>query len=93
MTKTTNLLRSIGRSPILWGALASAGFYGLVHADVLRGQFVQRYFASHPVEYAATTMFFIGLAVLALKVTETLAQYPTVSKPVLPLGRIFSPLS
>jgi hypothetical protein len=83
MSKATNLFQSITKSPILWGSLASAGFYGLIHADILTGQFVQRYFGSHPVEYVATTMFFIGLAVLGLKLTQTLAQYQTLSKPVL----------
>ena len=93
MTKVNNLFQSFTKSPILWGALASAAFYGLIRADLLTGQFVQRYFASHPVEYVATTMFFIGLAVLALKIVDMLAQYATLSKPVLgPVSRTGSPV-
>lgn len=83
MTKAGNLFQATTRSPILWGILASAGFYGLIHSDLLAGEFVQRYFASHPVEYVATTMFFVGLAVLAVKLTEVLAQYGMLSKPLL----------
>lgn len=93
MTKATNLFQASTKSPILWGALASAGFYGLIHAELLAGQFVQRYFASHPVEYVATTMFFVGLAVLARKAMEVAAQYPTLSKPVLgPVSRTGRPV-
>lgn len=83
MTKASNLLQAAARSAILWGGLAAAGFYGLIHGEVLTGQFIQRYFASHPVEYVATTMFFVGLAVLALKLIEIARQYSTLSQPVL----------
>lgn len=92
MTKANRLFQAGARSPILWGSLATAAFYGLIRADVLTGQFVHRYFANHPVEYAATTMFFIGLAVLALKIVEMLAQYATLSPAVLgPVSRTGSP--
>ncbi|MDY0164960.1 MAG: MotA/TolQ/ExbB proton channel family protein [Thermoguttaceae bacterium] len=64
------------RSPILWGLTAAAGFYGLVHGGLIDHPLVQRYFASHPVEYVATGMFFIGLAMLALRGMELLGQYP-----------------
>jgi biopolymer transport protein ExbB/TolQ len=37
---------------------------------VLDSQFVHQYFASHPVEYIATTLFFVGLAVLGIKLLE-----------------------
>ncbi len=84
MSKPNNLYRAIAGSPILWGSLATTGFYGLVRAEVLGGQLVRRYFASHPVEYVATTMFFIGLAALALKIMDVLGQYPGLSAS--PLG-------
>ena len=29
--------------------------------------FVRRYFCSHPLEYATTTLFFVGLAILSIK--------------------------
>jgi hypothetical protein len=90
--KVTNLFQAGSKSPILWGTLASAGFYGLIHADVLAGQFVRRYCAGHPVEYVETAMFFIGLAVLVVKAMEILGQYLALSGPVLgpvsPTGRL-----
>ena len=93
MTKSSDVFQTVVKSPILWGALASAGFYGLIHSEVLAGEFVQRYFASHPVEYVATTMFFIGLAVLALKLVEMLAQYPGLSESLLgPMSRTGQPV-
>lgn len=74
MSKWKDLLLACFRSPILWGALASFGFYGLIRADVLSGDLIRLYFADHPVEYVATTMFFIALAVLVIKATEVYSQ-------------------
>ena len=92
MIKLTNLFQAGAKSPILWGTLATAGFYGLIHADVLGGQFLRRYCAGHPVEYVETAMFFVGLAVLVVKALEILGQYQAVSRPVLgplsPTGRL-----
>ena len=70
-------------SPILWGGLACGGFYGLIHAGVLDGQFVRQYFASHPVEYAATAMFFIGLAALVIKLLSISIQHQRLDEPLL----------
>ena len=83
MIELSRIQRSVTRSPFLWGGLASAVFYWLVHTGVLSGQFVERYFASHPVEYAATIMFFMGLAALGAKIADMLAQYPRLSDPLL----------
>ncbi len=86
MRKSNNLSQAIAKSPILWGALASAGFYSLIQSGLLSGQFVRRYFASHPVEYVATTMFFIGLAALVLKLIDLLQQHPGLGQS--PLGPV-----
>jgi len=69
-------LLSIARSPILWGVMAAAGFYGLIHGGTIDNPLLHRYFASHPVEYVAAVMFFIGLAMLALRGLDLLGQYP-----------------
>lgn len=58
---------AILRQPVLWGGLATALFYIAVGAGYLQHPIVTRYFASHPVEYIATTMFFVGMAALVLK--------------------------
>ena len=88
MTNLNKTIQAVFRSPILWGCLASAGFYGLIRGDVLSHWLIERYCAGHPVEYVTMTMFFIGLAVLVLKFTDVLAQYPRLCKPVFgpPLG-------
>jgi biopolymer transport protein ExbB/TolQ len=64
------------RSPILWGGLASAAFYGLIHQGVIQHPLIERYFASHPVEYVTAGLFFVGLAMLALRGLDWLSQYP-----------------
>jgi len=83
VNRLNNVSQVLSKSPILWGALAAAGFYSMVQSELLAGEFVQRYFASHPVEYAATIMFFIGLAALVLKVADMAAQYPRLSESLL----------
>ena len=67
---------SVFRSPIVWGSVATAGFYGLIHGGLIDHPLLYRYFASHPVEYVAAGMFFIGLAMLAMRGMDVLAQYP-----------------
>ena len=88
-TKSNNVFQAVLQSPILWGALVSAAFYGLIHAEVLDGQFIRRYFISHPVEYVATTMFFIGLSVLVIKALEVLGQHSGLSQS--PFGPVTAP--
>ena len=70
-----NCFRSFGNSPILWGVLGSAGFYYLVHRGPLNNPFINRYFTHHPVEYAETVLFAIGLAALVLRVIDMAGQY------------------
>ncbi len=74
MTKITNLTQAVTKSPLLWGILGSAAFYSLVHSSPLGTPFIKRYFTSHPVEYAETVMFTIGLAALLLKLFDVWGQ-------------------
>lgn len=83
MRESNSLSATLGKSPILWGGLACAGFYGLVSSGTIDGQFVRNYFAGHPVEYAATAMFFVGLAALTMKLFGTNAQLRLLSQPLL----------
>lgn len=91
MNKSLRLSQAALRSPLLWGVLTTFGFYGLIRAGILSGEFVQRYFASHPVEYVATTMFFVGSAALVRKAISIFGQYSGLSQsllgPVVPSGR------
>ena len=82
------LIDSVSRSPLVWGSLAGAGFFALVHADALGSYFFQRYCAGHPVEYVETLLFFVGLAALAIKALDVVAQARGLSRPLLePISR------
>jgi biopolymer transport protein ExbB/TolQ len=83
VSQSNSLAASLGRSPILWGGLAAAGFYGLIFGDVLTGEMVYRYFAGHWCNYAETVLFFIGLAALVLKAFDVVGQRTALKKPVL----------
>ena len=74
VTKSNSLWQAFAKSPILWGGAASLGFYGLIRWDVLNYQLIQRYCASHPIEYATVVMFFIGMAVLAIRAMDVIRQ-------------------
>jgi len=74
VTKSAGLSQSLAKSPVLWGGLMCAGFYGLISLRIVRSEQVNWIFASHPVEYVATTMFFVGLAALAIKLGDVADQ-------------------
>ncbi len=84
MARTNNVVQALIRSPILWGGLAASGFYLLIRGNILKHPFVERYCDSHPVEYVAVVMFFVGMAALAIKVVDIVSQYPGLSRPLLP---------
>jgi len=65
---------AVMRSSILWGSLASLGFFTLIHTGTLSDEFFSRYFAGHWVEYCETIMFFIGLAQLILRAGDIAEQ-------------------
>ncbi|MBI1899519.1 MAG: MotA/TolQ/ExbB proton channel family protein [Planctomycetia bacterium] len=84
------LAHAIVRSPVLWGTLAAAGFFWLLHAEVavpLLGNdaqvFLVRYTAGHPIEYAEVGLFFIGLASLVIRRKDISAQLGSLGKKVL----------
>ena len=60
----------IAKSPLLWGGLAGFVFYALIHQQIIREATIVRYTAQHPVEYAITIMFFVGMASLCLRWLE-----------------------
>jgi len=62
------------RSPILWGLLAVAAFYGLIHGGPLDLPVMHRYFTHHPVEYGETILFSIGMAALLLRLVDVVLQ-------------------
>ena len=69
-----SLFKSLVRSPLIWGGLITFGFYaGIPHLPMYR-ELATRYFCSHPLEYVTTTLFFIGMAILALKYLDLMAE-------------------
>lgn len=77
MNILNNLSRAISKSPIVWGILGSAAFFGLVYGGPLDTPFIKRYFTAHPVEFAETVMFAIGLSALVLRILDVVQQYAT----------------
>jgi len=57
----------ISKSSLLWGGLASFGFFTLIHNKVITDATIIRYTAMHPLEYALTTLFFVGMASVCIK--------------------------
>jgi biopolymer transport protein ExbB/TolQ len=68
------LYRAITGSPIVWGVLGSAAFYGLIHGGVLTSPLIHRYFTHHPVEYGEVVLFAIGMAALVLRMLDVAGQ-------------------
>jgi biopolymer transport protein ExbB/TolQ len=74
VSKLNSLTTFLIRSPILWGAALSFGFFGLIHMGVITNPLVIRYLAGHWVEYVEVAMFFVGLAALLIKAAELRRQ-------------------
>ena len=73
-----NLKKSLMMSPLLWGSAMTIAFYVMcmvwrvirvsLFPDVpVEQDLLIRYFCSHPLEYATTALFFLGMAVLLTK--------------------------
>lgn len=80
MSRLNRFAVAVMRSSILWGSLASLGFFTLIHTGPLGGDFFVRYFASHWVEYCETIMFFIGLSQLILRAGDIAEQRTSIDK-------------
>ncbi len=80
MNAMNGFLRAVMRSPIIWGLLASAAFYGLIFGGPLDLPVMHRYFTHHPVEYGETLLFSIALAALLLRFADITVQRANVSR-------------
>ena len=61
------LFTRIAKSSLLWGGLASFGFFTLIHNKVITDATILRYTSMHPLEYALTTLLFVGMASVCIK--------------------------
>ncbi len=83
MNKLSRLILALFRSPILWGGLASAAFFALIHTGISGSDLFKRYCVGHPVEYVETILFFIGLAALIIRALDLAVQFQGLSRPLL----------
>lgn len=70
--------------PLFWGLSATLGFYLLIGWGVIRSELISRYFAGHPVEYAETALFFVGVFALLVKAIDLAYQFSEISEVKLP---------
>lgn len=82
VSTTNRLARTIVRSALLWGLLATLAFYGPLKAGLWHHPLVQRYFMGHWVEYVETALFCVGLAALVIKGLGVLAQTRALQDPL-----------
>ena len=84
MSRPISPFRRLLTSPVVWGTLATLLFYGAIHRGPLEHEFIDRYLASHPVEYLSITMFLIGLAALVLRGAGLLSEHRLLNVELLP---------
>lgn len=85
-----NWSKAVLKSPLFWGAAATFGFYALIPHLPLYQDLIERYFCSHPLEYATAALFFIGMAIIGVKgmgmfiqkksLTETRLDWDTIGE-------------
>ncbi len=68
------LFSRIVNSPVLWGSTLCVVFYMAISRQEWDFPLIERYFASHPVEYIITFMFLVGMASLVQKLIDILRQ-------------------
>lgn len=66
--------RAVLQAPLLWGAVATLGFFSLLSGGVIASAcgeevaaFLERYCAGHPIEYVEVAFFFVGMAALLIR--------------------------
>ncbi|MCH2115538.1 MAG: MotA/TolQ/ExbB proton channel family protein [Pirellulales bacterium] len=84
MSRITSFSEWLLRQSFIWGGLACLAFYALVVRGAPEGDFLQRYFAGHPIAYCTTALFFVGLAALVIKFLGICLQSATLKSVQLP---------
>ncbi|MCA9113984.1 MAG: MotA/TolQ/ExbB proton channel family protein [Planctomycetaceae bacterium] len=73
-------LQQIVSSPILWGAAITWCFYALIPFAPVRRELIERYFCSHPLEYALAGLFWVGTAILVFRWLRLLPERSALSQ-------------
>lgn len=83
MANDSHWMKSVLQSPLLWGGALTFGFYQLIPVLPVQRELAERYFCSHPLEYATAALFFVGMALLGLKGIAVLRERSTDTERVL----------
>ncbi len=83
MNKLFAWLSILFRSPIFWGGLVTALYYGGIEVGIVRNPFLLRFTAGHMVEHVVTAVFFVGAAALLMKGLEVHSQRKLPGQPLL----------
>ncbi len=71
-----------------WPLIVGAASCSMLYVVILKGPFhaslLHRYVTAHPVSYAATAIFFVGVASLVFRLFNVLGQYSVLDKAKLP---------
>lgn len=84
MSRVTSFSEWLLRQAFIWGGLACLAFYALVVSNAAEGSILERYFTGHPIAYCTTALFFVGVAVLVIKLLGLVLQFATVERVQLP---------
>ena len=63
--------------PLVWAAVLYTSYYGLLYQGVFHSPWLIQYTAAHVIAKIEVTVFLVGLAAVALRFCETLAQFPS----------------
>ena len=75
ITPMRRFLVSLIRSPLLWGAVATAVLYRLIPVLPVYRELAERYLCGHPLEYATTALFLLAMATLVLKLLRVRREW------------------
>jgi biopolymer transport protein ExbB/TolQ len=62
------------RQPLLWGIIVCANFFALLYHGTIDSPLLWRYTAGHPVEVVEAAFFFIGMAILVIRLADVIGQ-------------------
>jgi biopolymer transport protein ExbB/TolQ len=68
------LFSAVVRSPFIWGAVLSAGWYGFIVYGPVGIPELRALFAEHPLEYVSAGLFFVGIASLGLRSVDLIRE-------------------
>ncbi len=79
-----SLVATVLRTPLVWGVLTSALFFGAVHGGLITNAFVLRYLAAHAIEHVLLTLFLTGMAAVVLRAIDVTQQRRALGRSWLP---------